>query len=375
MRYYIIAGEASGDLHASRMIAELRKLDRAAEVRGWGGDLMQHEGVTIVKHFRELAFTGIKQVILNLPAILGHVKLCKKDIAKYKPDVIILVDYPGFNMRIADWAKKHGFKVIYYIVPKVWAWREGRIKILKRAVDKMLLILPFEKEYFEAHGFNVEYVGYPLVDVIERFKENASATSADVKPSGRVITIMPGSRKHELKYKLPMMLKVTTFFPEEKFVIAKAPGLDDEFYKSFMGPYKNVEAVRGSTYDLLYNSKAAIVQASTASLEAGLFRVPQVACYKTDFLMEIVGRMSLKVKYFSLVNLILKREAIKELLQWDLTVENLEKELRLILEDKEKREKIGRDYDELLAILKPAGDASLNAARAVYAFVKNLNFY
>ena len=368
MRYYVIAGEASGDLHASKMIAELVKFDPAAEIRGWGGDLMQNQGATIVKHFRELAFTGIKQVILHLPTILGHVKLCKKDITKFQPDVVILVDYPGFNMRIADWAKKKGFKVMYYIVPKVWAWREKRINILKRAVDKMLLILPFEKEYFESHGIDVEYVGHPSVEEIEQYKADHPTQINNYK---QIITVMPGSRKHELKYKLPMMLKVTALFPDEEFVIAKAPGLDDEFYASFLEPYKNVKSARGNTFELLSRSKAAVVQASTASLEAGLFRVPQVACYKTDVLMEVIGRLSLKVKYFSLVNLILNRESIKELLQWDLTIDNLSKELRLLLEDNNKREKIMQDYDELLRILRPAGNASLNAAKAIYKFVYN----
>lgn len=361
MKYYLIAGEASGDLHGSNLVKEILQLDSDANIQCWGGDLMLKAGATLVKHYRELAFMGFVEVMQNLKTILRNIRFCKADIKRFNPDVVVLIDYPGFNLRIAQWAKEAGYKTVYYISPQVWAWNAGRVKKMKLFIDQMLVILPFEQPYFSAHwDWNVEYVGHPLLQVVETFKSQAPRFSN--KP---VIALLPGSRKQELKTKLPIMLEVSRHFPAFDFFVAKAPGLDDEFYEPFIQPYNNVQAVRGQTYELLTQATAALVTSGTATLETALFGVPEVVCYKASTISyHIVKRMA-KIKYISLVNLILDKEAVKELIQDELTVGNAVRELELLLHDPAKKEGLKRDYVRLKEILRSDGDASSRAAYRV----------
>lgn len=288
MRYYIIAGEASGDLHGSNLIKELKLLDNAADIRCWGGDKMEAEGATVVKHYRDLAFMGFVEIIKNLPTILQNIKFCKQDIAAYKPDVLILIDYPGFNLRIVKWAKQQGLKIIYYISPQVWAWKEDRVKLIKECIDKMLVILPFEKAFYKKWDYEVEYVGHPLVKVIDDFRSSVvggrssenGTTDHGPQTTENIIAVLPGSRKQEILKKLPIMLEVTKHFPKYDFVVAKAPGIEEDFYNELLAPYSNVTAVVNQTYELLNRSKAAMVTSGTATLETALFEVPEVICYK-----------------------------------------------------------------------------------------------
>src|SRR5688500_16066487 len=273
MKYYIIAGEASGDLHGSNLIKEIRKLDETANVRAWGGDLMQLAGAAVVKHYRDLAFMGFVEVIKNLPTILKNLKFCKQDILAFKPDLLILIDYPGFNLRIAKWAKKEGIRIVFYISPQVWAWKEGRVKSIKTSVDKMIVILPFEKAFYDRWNYKVEYVGHPLVEVIDRFLAESDRLPLSEKP---VIALLPGSRKQEILKKLPLMLELSKAFPEYQFIVAQAPGMDERFYHDLLAPYTNVSSVRNETYNLLTHSSAALVTSGTATLETALFAVPEV---------------------------------------------------------------------------------------------------
>ena len=365
MKYYIIAGEASGDLHGSNLILELKKLDPAADVIAWGGDKMQDAGATLVKHYKDLAFMGFAEVMKNLPTIFRNLKFCKADIQAFKPDVLILIDYPGFNLRIASWAKKHGLKVIYYISPQVWAWKESRVKVIKRSVDKMLVILPFEKEFYAQWNFEVEYVGHPLVEVIEAEKRN-NHTRLSNKP---IIALLPGSRRQEIQRKLPVMLEVAKEFPDYEFIVARAPGLPDDYYASFMQPYKNVMGISNRTYELLSQAKAALVTSGTATLETALFEVPEVVCYKANPLSYQIGKRLIKIKYICLVNLIMDKEVVKELIQDQFNRANLEKELRSLLSDKEKLTVMQKDYVALRELLGKGGDASANAASSIWKFL------
>lgn len=365
MKYYIISGEASGDLHGSNLIKEIRKRDPQANIRAWGGDLMQEAGAELVKHYRELAFMGFVEVISNLGTILRNLRICKEDILDFKPDVLILIDYPGFNIRIAKWAKKEGLKVVYYISPQVWAWKENRVKTIRTAVDKMIVILPFEKEFYAKWDYEVEYAGHPLVEVIDNFKSNYSPVSDQEK----VIALLPGSRKQEIAAKLPIMLEVTKNFPEHKFVVARAPGQDDSFYESFIKEYKNVSAVSNKTYDLLMNSKAALVTSGTATLETALFGVPEVVCYLGSSISYQIAKRLIKVKYISLVNLIMDKEVVKELIQNELTVENLTAELDKLLNDQDHISQIKKDYAALRDLLSRGGNASSNAAHSIVQLI------
>lgn len=368
MKYYVIAGEASGDLHGSNLIKELVHLDRDASFRCWGGDLMQAAGGTIVKHYRDLAFMGFAEVIKNLPTILHNLKFCKADIMGYKPDVLVLIDYPGFNLRIAKWAKEAGFKIIYYISPQVWAWKESRVKLIREVVDKMLVILPFEKEYFENKwNYKVEFVGHPLVQVINDFKANYAQIDQTDKP---IIALLPGSRKQEIAKKLPIMLEASKSFPGYRFVVAQAASLDDHFYKPFLEPYASVGAVRNETYSLLSRSVAALVTSGTATLETALFGVPQVVCYKGSAISYQIARRLVKIKYISLVNLIMDKEVVKELIQDDLTVINVIKELDSLLHLEQKIRQVQEDYAALRNLLQQHGNASAKAAFIVYRFVQ-----
>jgi lipid-A-disaccharide synthase len=379
MRYYIIAGEASGDLHGSNLIKELKLLDKAADIRCWGGDKMEAEGATVVKHYRDLAFMGFVEIIKNLPTILQNIKFCKQDIAAYKPDVLILIDYPGFNLRIVKWAKQQGLKIIYYISPQVWAWKENRVKLIKECIDKMLVILPFEKAFYKKWDYEVEYIGHPLVKVIDDFRSSAvgrqwsenKTTDHGPQTTENIIAVLPGSRKQEILKKLPIMLEVTKHFPEYNFVVAKAPGIEEDFYNELLAPYSNVTAVVNQTYELLSRSKAAMVTSGTATLETALFEVPEVICYKGNTISYRIAKRLVKIKYICLVNLIMDREVVKELIQHELTVPNLVKELNLLLNNPEKQQQLQQDYNSLKKLLSQGGNASANAAKSIYFFLTN----
>jgi lipid-A-disaccharide synthase len=368
MKYYIISGEASGDLHGSNLIKELQKLDSLADIRCWGGDLMQATGATLVKHYRDLAFMGFTEVIKNIGTIFKNISFCKKDIAGYQPDVLILIDYPGFNLRIAEWARKQGLKIVYYISPQIWAWKENRIHSIKKNVDKMLVILPFEKAFYDKWNFEVEYVGHPLIEVTDRYKEQHNGLA--LADNEQVIALLPGSRKQEILKKLPIMLGVASHFPAHTFIVAKAPGLTDEFYSALLQPYANVRAVSNKTYDLLISSKAALVTSGTATLETALFDVPEVICYKGNKISYLIARQLIKIKYICLVNLIMDKEVVKELIQDDLTVNNLVAELNKLLYDEDKKTQLQKDYRDLRNLLTAGGNASANAARSVYKMLQ-----
>lgn len=378
MKYYIIAGEASGDLHGSNLIKELKQLDTSSDIRCWGGDLMQNAGATLVKHYRDLAFMGFIEVVKNLKTIFRNLKFCKEDILQYKPDVLILIDYPGFNLRIAKWAKEQnlfaesGGKVIYYISPQVWAWKENRVKMMKECIDKMLVILPFEKEYFKNKwNWEVEYVGHPLVEVIESQKSNPdSYREKSQNTESNIIALLPGSRKQEIEKKLPIMLEATKFFPQYQFVIAQAPSLDDSFYKTFTDAYPNVSTAKNKTYDLLLQAKAALVTSGTATLETALFGVPEVVCYKGSPISYEIAKRVIKVKYISLVNLIMDKLVVKELIQNDLTPENLHRELNDILNNETRIAELKKDYSDLKHLLNQGGNASAKAAKSIVDFIK-----
>lgn len=374
MKYYIIAGEASGDLHGSNLIKELKKLDASAMIHCWGGDKMQEAGGDVVKHYRDLAFMGFTEVLMNLRTIFRNLKFCKEDILQFKPDALILIDYPGFNLRIAKWAKQHGFKVIYYISPQVWAWKEGRVKMMKECIDKMLVILPFEKDYFKNKwNWDVEYVGHPLVEVVEQFSVHSYESGVE-KPGltthdSRLIALLPGSRKQEIAKKLPVMLEASKSFPDHQFIVAEAPSVEDEFYKVFTKPYANVSAVKNKTYDLLMNAKAALVTSGTATLETALFGVPEVVCYKGSFLSYQIGKRLVNVKFISLVNLIMDRPVVKELIQDDLNVENLRQELNDLITNEKSIAAIKNDYASLKRLLSEGGNASAKAAASIYQYL------
>lgn len=364
MKYYIIAGEASGDLHGSNLIKEIKLLDSTTDFRCWGGDKMQQAGAVLVKHYRDLAFMGFVEVLKNLKTILRNLDFCKKDILAYKPDAIILVDYPGFNLRIAKWAKQHGLKVIYYISPQVWAWKEGRVKAIKRDVDKMLVILPFEKDFYKKWDFDVEYVGHPLVNVIDSF-----LPAQKLFPGKNIIALLPGSRKQEILKKLPLMLQASENFPQYHFVIAKAPGIDESFYNELLAPYSNASFVINKTYQLLSEAKAALVTSGTATLETALFGVPEVVCYKGSNISYQIAKRLIKIKYISLVNLIMDKEVVKELIQDELTVENITSELEMILSDPARQQQLKNDYTLLKELLVRGGNASANAAKSITDFL------
>lgn len=389
MKYYIIAGEASGDLHGSNLITELKKQDPHADIRCWGGDLMAAAGATVVKHYKDLAIMGFAEVLMNLRTIFRNLDFAKEDILAYNPDALIFIDYPGMNMRIAKWARElpsHHFKIIYYISPQVWAWKEGRVKQIRANVDKMLVILPFEKDFYRKWNYEVEYVGHPLVEVIDQVREQAANTHAGVpsQPIGAgahaqapaaqfakpVIALLPGSRKQEILKKLPIMLRVSELFPDYKFVVAQAPGLDEAFYQDVLAPYPHVAAVRNQTYSLLLTAKAACVTSGTATLETALFGVPEVVCYKGSAISYQIARRLIKVKYISLVNLIMDKLVVHELIQDELTPENLRHELDDLLHNPQRQLQLAADYRQLHEVLSQGGHASANAAHSILAFLR-----
>lgn len=366
MKYYIIAGEASGDLHGSNLIKALRSRDPRAEIRCWGGDLMQAEGAELVKHYRDLAFMGFIEVVMNLRTIFRNLDFCKKDITGFQPDVLILIDYPGFNLRIAEWAHAQGFKIVYYISPQVWAWKENRVRKIRQCVDKMLVILPFEEAFYRKWDYKTEYVGHPLVEVVnQRLSEPAISRLSD-KP---VVAILPGSRKQEILKKLPVMLEVSRRFPDHQFIVAKAPGQEDSFYAEMLAPYANVSSVRNQTYELLRQSEAALVTSGTATLETALFGVPEVVCYKGSKISYVIAKRLIKVRFISLVNLIMDREVVKELIQDEMNVEQITAELNRLLNDSAHRARILSDYAALKQLLSEGGNASEKAAQSIASFL------
>ena len=366
MKYYIIAGEASGDLHASNLVAEIKKKDKKAEFRGWGGDLMKAQGVELVKHYRQTAFMGFVEVAVNLRKVLGNIAKCKKDIVEYEPDAVILVDYPGFNLRIADFAHQKGFTVFYYVSPQVWAWQRRRVKRIKRSVDKMLVILPFEEDFYKNYGVDVTYVGNPLLDELAKFgtaNRSMFLRRNSLGEKREIIALLPGSRKQEVKRMLPTMLKVIPDFPNYQFVVAGVSSIDKDFYKGIIG---NADAflVEGQTYELLQNSSAAVVTSGTATLETALFTVPEVVCYKANYFSYLIAKWLIKVKYISLVNLVMDKLVVKELIQNEMTKPNIATELTHVLKNGKRQRQILEDYDELRYRLGNAG-ASERAATVI----------
>ena len=359
MKYYIIAGEASGDLHGSNLIKELLRRDASAEFRFWGGDLMANIAGTPVKHYKELAFMGFIEVVLNLRTILKNISFCKKDIQKYKPDVVIFIDYPGFNLRVAPAVKKMGIKVFYYISPSIWAWKEDRVHQIKKVVDRMFVILPFEKAFYEKYNYQVDYVGHPLLDAIEKrdtSEERNQALRAEMQlTEAPVILLLPGSRKQEIITILPIMLEQVNHFPDHQFVIGAAPGIDFELFEKAIENHKQVKIISNRTYDLLQIAKAAMVTSGTATLEAALFKVPEVVCYKGSFLSYQIAKRLVKVKYISLVNLILNREVVKELIQNDLNSDLLKAELGKLLHKEEYRSEMQANFESLIELLGDGG--------------------
>jgi lipid-A-disaccharide synthase len=373
MRYYIIAGEASGDLHASNLMRELKKLDHEAVFHCWGGDLMEKEGAQLIRHYRDLAFMGFLEVVLNLGAILNNIRFCKKDILAFHPDVIILVDYPGFNLRIARFARNNNIRVFYYISPQLWAWRPSRVKIIRETVNRMFVILPFEKEWYKKFRFDVDYVGHPLLDVINedlQIPDKKVFLEKNHLTDNPVIALLPGSRKQEIQNILRIMVSVLPEFKQYRFVIAGASSLKEDSYRKIC-PDQNVKIIFNQTYDLLKHSDAAIVTSGTATLETALIGTPQVVCYKGYKLSYIIARNIVKVPYISLVNLIMQRESVKELIQDRLTGKNLTSELKKILEDPVNRSRIIQEYRELKEKLGGRG-ASARTARLMIQYLKNI---
>ena len=366
MKYYIIAGEASGDLHGSNLIKELKKLDNSSHFRCWGGDLMSQECNDLVKHYKDYSHMGFFEVFINLKKILNNLSFCKKDIKKYNPDVIIYVDFPGFNLRIAKWAKKNKFKNHFYISPQIWAWKQSRIKTIRKVIDRMYVILPFEKKFYSSINFNVHYVGHPLLDVIKTNKNEALNRGQE-----KIIALLPGSRDQEIKKILPEMINIIKNFKNYSFYICAAPSQKKSTYLKYIKD-KNIEKVKiveNQTYEILSKSSAALVTSGTATLETALFKIPQVVCYKSSWISIMIGRLLLRnLKFISLVNLILDKEVVKELIQENLNEKNLTSELNNILEG-DYRINMLKSYNELIDKLGNKG-ASEKTALKIFNYLE-----
>jgi lipid-A-disaccharide synthase len=366
-RIYIIAGEASGDLHGSNLMKALQaEASGRIDFRFWGGDKMAEIAGSPVKHIRDLAFMGFIEVVANLRTILRNIDLCKKDIQEFKPDVLVLIDYPGFNLRIAEWAKQSGIRVAYYISPQVWAWKESRVHKIKRSVDHMYVILPFESAFYQKHGFEVEYVGHPLMDAIAEYRSNSVGNSEIRRDLGlgneKVIAVLPGSRKQEISVKLPIMLEALKEFSDHTILVAGAPSLDPSFYTAYLN--NNINVIFGRTYDILAISEAAVVTSGTATLETALIGTPEVVCYKGSSISYRIAKRLIKIRFISLVNLILDREAVKELIQHECNPRNIRDEVGKLLGETSERKKMISDFDELRRLLGEGG-ASLKVARSL----------
>jgi lipid-A-disaccharide synthase len=368
VKYYIISGEASGDLHGSNLMKAILKNDSEAEFRFWGGDKMQAVGGFMVTHYKHMAFMGFWEVIKNLVYILQKMKLCKADILQWQPDAVILIDYPGFNLKIAEFTHLHKFKTYFYISPQVWAWKSGRVKQIKQFIDKMFVILPFEKAFYEKWNYDVEYVGHPLMEVINIDSKTNTLKSKNEK----VVALLPGSRMQEILVKLPIMAAVAEKFPDINFIVAKASSANKEWYDEATKNIKskNISFVENKTYELLQTADAALVTSGTATLETALWQVPQVVCYKGSWLSYQIGKQLVKIKYISLVNLIMDKLVVKELIQNDLTVENLVKECNKLLNDTAYRTAMIEDYKKLNSMLAES-KASAKTANWIIEDLKN----
>ncbi|GEM_PF-15835 len=370
MRYYILAGEASGDLHASNLMKALKEEDPQADFRCWGGDLMQQQGGVLVKHYRDLAFMGFLEVAEHLPQILRNFRFCEHDLLQYQPDILILVDYPGFNLRMAKFAHLHKIRVFYYISPQLWAWRSSRVKKIKRWVDKMFVILPFEKDFYGKFGYPVDFVGHPLLDALHDRLERSSReqfllqNNLGEKP---IIALLPGSRKMEIRKMLAEMVKVSMDFPGYQFVIAGAPSIDASFYQA-LTQGTSVGFVTNQTYDLLNHSRAALVTSGTATLETALMNLPQVVCYKGNYLSFLIAKRLIKVRFISLVNLIMERPLVTELIQQEMNRVRIGEELKKITEDEKVRSEMTAGYEEMKSKLGGPG-ASQRTARLIRKYL------
>ena len=371
MKYYLIAGEASGDLHGANLMRALQQIDPEAEFRFWGGDRMEAVGGKLIKHYRDLAFMGFWEVVTNLRTILRNIDFCKRDITQYQPDALIFIDYPGFNMRIAKWAKEIGIPTHYYISPQIWAWKENRIKAIKRDVDAMYVILPFEKDFYEGkHQYPVHFVGHPLLDAIATRKEVSEEVfkrenGLDERP---IIALLPGSRKQEIAKMLSVMLSVVGSYHQYQFVIAGAPSQEYDFYKQFIKE-ENVHFVTGKTYDLLSHAHAALVTSGTATLETALFNVPEVVCYRGNWISYQIAKRVISLKYISLVNLIMDAPIVTELIQGELNTKNLKTELDKLL-NPEHRAQLLKDYKTLREKLGNEGASERTASLIVSSMMK-----
>ncbi len=368
MRYFIIAGEQSGDLHGSNLIMSLAEADKNSEIYCWGGDLMEAAGAKLLMHYRHTAFMGFVSVLRNLGTIKKNLSRCKQQILELKPDVVIFIDYPGFNLRIAEFAKSSGFRTFYYISPKFWAWNEGRVRKVQKFIDRMFIIFPFEVDFYKKHGISVEYHGNPLVDETEKKlaalpQSNEIFRSFGMEPQP-VIALLAGSRRHEIEMVLPEMIKLVKYFPEYKFILAGVKNIPEEFYRKIIGN-EDVILVTDKTYEILHVARAALVTSGTATLEAALLGTPQVVCYKAGFLEALIAWAVIKVKYISLVNLIMNAEIVRELVQYDLTEKNLLSELKLILPGGDRRERIISGYEALKLKLGPSGASGRIAGEMV----------
>ena len=368
MKYYIIAGEASGDLYGSNLIKEILKLDTKANIRGWGGDLMERAGANIVKHYKNHNYMGFLEVLRNLKTILNNLKFCKSDIKNFKPDALILIDFPGFNMRIAKYFYQSSFPVMYYIAPQVWAWKENRVEAIKKYVDQLYVILPFEKTFFKNHEIDVNYFGHPLLEHVLDFQKNNSARKEDffekygLDENKKIISLLPGSRRQEIIKKLPIMLESLSSYNNGNNIVIAGMNNFKTLYQQLINNY-NVKVIYDDTYNILNNSNVALVTSGTATLETAFFKVPQVVCYKTSSISYLVAKLVVKVKYIALVNLICDKEVVKELIQDDFNADNLVSELNRILNKKNKAQ-ILSDYESMIRLLGDVG-ASKRAAEAI----------
>ena len=365
MKYYIIAGEASGDLHGSNLMKEILNINPRSDFRYWGGDNMQDVGGKLVRHYRDLAFMGFAEVIMNLSTIISNLKFCKKDITEYKPDVLILIDYPGFNLRIAEFAHNKGIKVVYYISPQIWAWKKNRVFKIKKVVDKMIVILPFEKDFYANYDVKVDFVGHPLLDALanEKLKDKKAFFEENNLSNKPIIALLPGSRKQEVKEMLTTMLKLVTDYKDYQFIIAGVGTLDITFYKNIIGSL-DVKLLFGNTNNILHFADAALVTSGTATLETALIGTPEVVCYKGNRISFEIAKRIIKVKYISLVNLIMDKEVVKELIQNDFNYRSLKTELDKILSMTPQRKEMLEHYDELRTVLGNKG-ASKRAAEII----------
>lgn len=372
LKLYLIAGEASGDLHAANLMKALRKEDETIDFRFWGGDLMEKEGGKPVKHIRDLAFMGFIEVVMNLKTILSNIRFCKSDIEAYQPDALVLIDYPGFNLRIAEWAKSKGIKVYYYISPQVWAWKQNRVFKIKKSVDHLFAILPFEKAFFKKFDYDVEYVGHPLLDAIEQFRvteiDSSSFRETNKLDQRPIIAVLPGSRKQEIRVKLPLMLDALESFDNYQIVIAGAPALDPDFYAPFI-TNNRIRIIHGETYNILNSAEIGVVTSGTATLETALFQVPEVVCYKGSSISYAIAKRLIKIKYISLVNLILDREVVKELIQHECTASNIRREVETIVIGGTKREKMLAEFATLKKTLGEGG-ASRQVAQSILKTIR-----